>query len=139
MEIEKLVIKCITIPIIGTILVANLWLIFMLTHDSVHFYSDSVKNCIHQYYYNMIIYGATINMMFSALFFKKKNDIINVYNLMIKEHYNKKPHTHLLLNMMMIQFTSGFIDLTIYQTIKDKYEQNICDQVYDSYFVIHQI
>lgn len=138
-EIEQYFIKCIVFPIVGTLLVANSWLLFIQVHDLIHFFSDSVTQCIHSHYYNLIIYNTGISMLFSVMFFKKIKEVINAHDRMIKEHYHKKPHTHLLLNMIMIQLTTGFIDVTVYQIIKSKYESNNCDQIYDSFFVIHQM
>lgn len=139
MEIERFFIGCITLPIIGSLLISNVWEIIVCLHDIVHFLSDSVTNCVHQYYYNMIIYSAVINLLFSAYFFKRRYEVINVYENMIKEYYHRKEQIHLLINMMMLQSASAFFDSTIYESIKSRYDQNNCNQINDSYFIVHEM
>ena len=138
-EIDNLVIRCVTIPIIGTLLITNTWLLIMWAHDLIHFFSDSVAQCINQYHYNMIVYGASLNMLFSCIFIKNMKGTIRACTNMINHKYDMKPYSHLLLNMMMIQLAGGFIDSTIYQIIKNKYDQNNCDQIYSSFFVNHEV
>lgn len=132
MEIETLIVKFITVLMIGTLLIVNHCLMFIWIFDLIHFFNQDIHYC------SVSVYVTGINMGFSALFLKKRKQLINIRNYMINEPKNRKTHTHLLFNMSMIQLASGFIDSTIYRSVNEKYElSGNSHQLSDFYHIVH--
>jgi hypothetical protein len=129
-EVDRFIIQCITVPITGTLLAANFWAMLTWIHDLsvIHIFDNSIADCLH-HHYSLMIYGTGFGMLFSCIFFKNGRRIIDSCVKIMHCNGSRESYSQLLVNMIMLQLASGFIDSSICLTIRNRYEKNNCDQL----------